>query len=32
MSSPVLQRDHRSVMGRILYTSRKPERLGQERN
>ncbi len=31
MSSPVLQRDHRSVMGRILYTSRKPERLGQER-
>ena len=29
--TPILQRDHRSVMGRILYTSRKPERLGQER-
>lgn len=27
----VLQRDHHSVMGRILYSSRKPERLGQER-
>ena len=28
---PILQRDHRSVMGKILYTSRKPERLGEER-
>jgi len=27
----ILQRDHRSVMGRILYTSKKPERLDQER-
>jgi hypothetical protein len=27
----ILQRDHSSVMGRIRYTSRKPERLGQER-
>jgi hypothetical protein len=28
---PILQRDHRSTMGRVLYTSRKPERMGQER-
>ncbi len=28
---PILQRDHRSTMGKILYTSRKPERMGQER-
>ena len=28
---PILQRDHRSVMGKVLYTSRKPERMGQER-
>jgi hypothetical protein len=28
---PILQRDHRSVMGKILYTSKKPERLNQER-
>jgi hypothetical protein len=28
---PILQRDHRATMGRILYTSRKPERFGQER-
>jgi len=31
MTKSILQRDHTSVMGRILYTSRKPERLGQER-
>ncbi|HKZ74776.1 MAG TPA: hypothetical protein VJ011_11970 [Steroidobacteraceae bacterium] len=31
MTEPVLQRDHTSTMGRILYTSRKPERLGEER-
>ena len=28
---PILQRDHRSVMGKVLYTSRKPERMNQER-
>ena len=28
---PILQRDHRSVMGKILYTSKKPDRLNQER-
>ena len=28
---PILQRDHRSVMGKILYTSKKPERLNRER-
>ncbi len=27
----ILQRDHRSVRGKILYTSNKPERRGQER-
>ena len=26
---PILQRDHRSVMGKILYTSKKPDRLNQ---
>jgi hypothetical protein len=31
MSTTTLQRDHKSWMGRVLYTSRKPERLGQER-
>lgn len=31
MSESILQRDHRSMMGRIDYTSRKPERMGQER-
>jgi len=31
MSSSILQRDHRSVRGTIAYTSRKPDRLGQER-
>jgi len=28
---PILQRDHRSVMGKVLYTSKKPDRLNQER-
>ena len=28
---PILQRDHRSVMGKVLYTSKKSERLNQER-
>jgi hypothetical protein len=28
---PILQRDHQSVMGKVLYTSRKPDRMGQER-
>lgn len=28
---PILQRDHRSVMGKVLYTSKKPERMNQER-
>ena len=28
---PILQRDHRSIMGKVLYTSRKPDRMGQER-
>ena len=31
MSESILQRDHRNVRGTILYTSNKPERLGQER-
>ena len=26
---PILQRDHRSVMGKILHTSKKPDRLNQ---
>lgn len=29
--SGILQRDHRSIRGKILYTSKKPERLDQER-
>jgi hypothetical protein len=28
---PILQRDHRSIEGRIAYTSDKPDRRGQER-
>ncbi|MEZ5498205.1 MAG: hypothetical protein R3E77_02115 [Steroidobacteraceae bacterium] len=28
---PILQRDQRSVRGKILYTSKKPERLDEER-
>jgi len=31
MSSSILQRDHRNIRGTILYTSKKPERLDQER-
>ena len=31
MSDSILQRDHRNTRGKILYTSNKPERLGQER-
>ncbi len=31
MIDDVLQRDHRTVRGTILYTSKKPERLDQER-
>jgi hypothetical protein len=31
MTSSILQRDHRSVRGTILYTSNKPDRAGQER-
>ena len=31
MSDEILQRDHRSIRGKILYTSKKPERLDQER-
>ena len=31
MSASLLQLDHQNVRGTILYTSRKPERLGQER-
>lgn len=31
MSDSILQRDHRNMRGKILYTSNKPERLGQER-
>jgi len=31
MTESILQRDHRNVRGTILYTSNKPERLGQER-
>jgi len=27
----ILQRDHRSIRGKILYTSKKPERMDQER-
>ncbi len=28
---PILQRDHKSVMGRIKYLSKKPDRMNQER-
>ena len=31
MSDSILQRDHLNTRGKILYTSNKPERLGQER-
>ena len=31
MSASLLQLDHQNVRGTILYTSRKPERMGQER-
>jgi hypothetical protein len=31
MADSIIQRDHRTLRGTILYTSRKPERLGQER-
>lgn len=31
MSESILQRDHRSIRGTISYTSKKPERLDQER-
>ena len=31
MSQPILQRDHRNVRGTVLYTSKKPERMNQER-
>ena len=31
MDKGILQRDHRNIRGKILYTSNKPDRLGQER-
>ena len=31
MSDDILQRDHKSYRGKILYTSKKPERMDQER-
>ena len=31
MSDDILQRDHRSIRGKILYTSKKPDRMDQER-
>ncbi|HYC02558.1 MAG TPA: hypothetical protein VED40_04655 [Azospirillaceae bacterium] len=30
-TAPILQRDHKVIRGKILYTSKKPERLDQER-
>jgi len=31
MSDDIIQRDHRSIRGTIRYTSKKPERMDQER-
>jgi hypothetical protein len=31
MSDDILQRDHKTYRGKILYTSKKPERMDQER-